>query len=178
MHPIAAVQSEYSLWTRNPEIAVLEECRKLGVTLVAFSPLGRGFLAGRLQPLTELLDGDIRRTMPRFQSPNFEENLRLTGAARRDRRRGGLHAARSWRWPGCSPGTRTRWSFRAPRGRLTWSKTVVRTRFVSMLQRFGASMRCCLRGRPQGPGIRLRRRSKMTPKNLVKALESYRLARL
>lgn len=76
VHPIAALQSEYSLWTRNPEIAVLEECRKLGVTLVAFSPLGRGFLAGRLQSLTDLVDGDIRRTMPRFQSPNFEENLR------------------------------------------------------------------------------------------------------
>ena len=76
VHPIAALQSEYSLWTRNPEIAVLEECRKLGVTLVAFSPLGRGFLAGRLQTPADLVDGDIRRTMPRFQSPNFEENLR------------------------------------------------------------------------------------------------------
>ena len=75
VHPIAALQSEYSLWTRNPEIAVLEECRQLGVTLVAFSPLGRGFLAGRLRTPADLVDGDIRRTMPRFQSPNFEENL-------------------------------------------------------------------------------------------------------
>jgi aryl-alcohol dehydrogenase-like predicted oxidoreductase len=75
VHPVAALQSEYSLWTRNPEIAVLEECRNLGVTLVAFSPLGRGFLAGRLQTPADLVDGDIRRTMPRFQSPNFEENL-------------------------------------------------------------------------------------------------------
>jgi aryl-alcohol dehydrogenase-like predicted oxidoreductase len=77
VHPIAALQSEYSLWTRNPEIAALEECRKLGITFVAFSPLGRGFLAGTLSAPEQLVDGDIRRTMPRFQSPNFEENRRL-----------------------------------------------------------------------------------------------------
>ena len=76
IHPIAALQSEYSLWTRNPEIAVLEECRKLGVTLVAFSPLGRGFLAEHMRTPAELAESDIRRSMPRFQSPNFEENLR------------------------------------------------------------------------------------------------------
>lgn len=74
VHPIAAVQSEYSLWTRNPEIAVLEECQRIGATLVAFSPLGRGFLAGRVRQVRELVEGDIRRGMPRFQSPNFEEN--------------------------------------------------------------------------------------------------------
>jgi aryl-alcohol dehydrogenase-like predicted oxidoreductase len=78
VHPIAAVQSEYSLWTRNPEIAVLDECRNLGITFVAFSPLGRGFLAGTLTRPAALVEGDIRRTMPRFQSPNFEENLRGT----------------------------------------------------------------------------------------------------
>jgi len=76
VHPIAAVQSEYSLWTRNPEIAVLEECRKLGITFVAFSPLGRGFLAGTMSRPEDLVEGDIRRTMPRFQNPNFEENQR------------------------------------------------------------------------------------------------------
>jgi aryl-alcohol dehydrogenase-like predicted oxidoreductase len=76
IHPIAAVQSEYSLWTRNPEIAVLEECAKLGITFVAFSPLGRGFLAGTMDSPAALVAGDIRRTMPRFQSPNFEENRR------------------------------------------------------------------------------------------------------
>jgi aryl-alcohol dehydrogenase-like predicted oxidoreductase len=77
VHPIVALQSEYSLWTRNPEIAVLEECRRLGITLVAFSPLGRGFLTGDMRSSADLVEGDIRRTMPRFQSPNFEENLRL-----------------------------------------------------------------------------------------------------
>ena len=76
VHPIAAVQSEYSLWTRNPEIAVLDACRTLGISFVGFSPLGRGFLAGTMSAPGDLVDGDIRRTMPRFQSPNFEENHR------------------------------------------------------------------------------------------------------
>jgi aryl-alcohol dehydrogenase-like predicted oxidoreductase len=77
VHPIAALQSEYSLWTRNPEIAVLAECRRLGITLVAFSPLGRGFLAGTMRSPAELHEGDIRRTMPRFQEAQFERNIRL-----------------------------------------------------------------------------------------------------
>ena len=79
VHPIAALQSEYSLWTRNPEIATLAECRNLGIAFVAFSPLGRGFLAGRQRATSEFVEGDLRRGMPRFQSPNFEENLRLLG---------------------------------------------------------------------------------------------------
>jgi len=77
VHPIAALQSEYSLWTRNPEIAVREECRRLGITLVAFSPLGRGFLAGELPSATGLHEADIRRTMPRFQASQFDQNTRL-----------------------------------------------------------------------------------------------------
>ncbi len=77
VHSIAALQSEYSLWTRNPEIAVLEECGRLGISLVAFSPLGRGFLAGMMQSPGDLQDGDIRRTMPRFQHAEFEQNKRL-----------------------------------------------------------------------------------------------------
>jgi aryl-alcohol dehydrogenase-like predicted oxidoreductase len=77
VHPIAAVQSEYSLWTRNPEIAVLAECRRLGITLVAFSPLGRGFLPGTMRSPAELHEGDIRRTMPRFQPEQFERNSKL-----------------------------------------------------------------------------------------------------
>lgn len=77
VHPIAALQSEYSLWSRNPEIAVREECRRLGITLVAFSPLGRGFLAGTMQSPAELHESDIRRSMPRFQAAQFEKNARL-----------------------------------------------------------------------------------------------------
>ncbi|MEZ5669069.1 MAG: aldo/keto reductase [Alphaproteobacteria bacterium] len=77
VHPIAAVQSEYSLWTRNAEVAVLDACAELGVTYVAFSPVARGFLAGGVADPPVFADGDIRRTMPRFQEPNYAANLRL-----------------------------------------------------------------------------------------------------
>ena len=76
VHPITAVQTEYSLWTRNPEIAVLDECRRLGVTFVAFSPLARGFLAG-LADVAGLEEKDIRRQMPRFGPANFAANRAL-----------------------------------------------------------------------------------------------------
>ncbi len=77
IHPIAAVQSEYSLWTRNPEVAVLDECRRLGTAFVAFSPLARGFLSGEPPPPAALLPKDIRRDMPRFTEPHFSVNARL-----------------------------------------------------------------------------------------------------
>ena len=77
VHPIAALQTEYSLWTRNSEIAVLEACRELGTTFVAFSPVGRGFLAGGVPDPAALGDGDIRKTMPRFQGDNFAANAVL-----------------------------------------------------------------------------------------------------
>ncbi len=78
VHPIAALQSEYSLWTRNPEIATLSACRELGVTFVAFSPLARAFLTGTLtDPERELEAKDIRRQMPRFEAENYARNLDL-----------------------------------------------------------------------------------------------------
>ena len=77
VHPVAAVQTEYSLWTRNPEIAVLDTCRELGITLVAFSPLGRGFLTGKLRDVSTLPAKDIRLAMPRFQGEHFARNLGL-----------------------------------------------------------------------------------------------------
>jgi aryl-alcohol dehydrogenase-like predicted oxidoreductase len=77
VHPISAVQSEYSLWTRNPEIALLEACRDLGVALVAFSPLARGFLAGSVLDPRDFAEKDIRRAMPRFQAPHFGHNRKL-----------------------------------------------------------------------------------------------------
>jgi aryl-alcohol dehydrogenase-like predicted oxidoreductase len=77
VHPIAAVQSEYSLWSRNAEIAVLEECGRLGVAYVAFSPLGRGFLAGSVTDPATLVQGDLRRSMPRFQPPHWAKNAAL-----------------------------------------------------------------------------------------------------
>jgi aryl-alcohol dehydrogenase-like predicted oxidoreductase len=77
VHPIAAVQSEYSLWTRNPEIAILEACRSIGAAFVAFSPLGRGFLTSADIRPEEFVEKDVRRAMPRFQAPNFAANVRL-----------------------------------------------------------------------------------------------------
>ncbi|SIS70031.1 aldo/keto reductase [Neptunomonas antarctica] len=77
VHPIAAVQTEYSLWTRNPEIAVLDACRELEITFVAFSPLARGFLAGKLRDINVLTEKDIRRSMPRFDAENYAQNLQL-----------------------------------------------------------------------------------------------------
>jgi aryl-alcohol dehydrogenase-like predicted oxidoreductase len=77
VHPIAAVQTEYSLWTRDPEAEVLPTCRDLGVGFVPYSPLGRGFLAGRFTSPDELDEGDFRRTGPRFTGENLEANLRL-----------------------------------------------------------------------------------------------------
>lgn len=77
VHPIAAVQSEYSLWTRNPEINLLNACRELRVALVAFSPLARGFLAGSVTDPRDFVEKDIRRFMPRFQSPHFGRNRKL-----------------------------------------------------------------------------------------------------
>jgi aryl-alcohol dehydrogenase-like predicted oxidoreductase len=83
VHPVAAVQSEYSLWTRNPEIGVLNACRELGIAFVAFSPLARGFLCGALRdPAIELEPRDIRRGMPRFSSAHYASNLRLLEAYR------------------------------------------------------------------------------------------------
>ena len=77
VHPITALQTEYSPWTRNPEIAVLDACRELGVTFVAFSPVGRGFLAGGVTDLAQLEEGDFRKGMPRFQGEAFEANLKM-----------------------------------------------------------------------------------------------------
>ncbi|GKT13407.1 aldo/keto reductase [Acidovorax sp. SUPP2522] len=79
-YPITALQTEYSLCTRNPEIAVLQACRELGTAFVAFSPLARGFLGGALRDVSTLAPGDIRRTMPRFAPEAYAANLRLLGA--------------------------------------------------------------------------------------------------
>src|SRR5208337_92757 len=75
VHPISAVQSEYSLWTRDPEDGVLALLRELGIGFVAYSPLGRGFLAGAIRSTEELPDSDYRKTNPRFFDENFQHNL-------------------------------------------------------------------------------------------------------
>ena len=77
VHPIAALQTEYSLWSRDPESAVLPAVRELGIGFVAYSPLGRGFLTGRFKTLEDLPTDDYRRNHPRFAGGNFEKNLQL-----------------------------------------------------------------------------------------------------
>jgi aryl-alcohol dehydrogenase-like predicted oxidoreductase len=92
VHPISAVQSEYSLWTRDHEAGTLPACRELGVGFVAYSPLGRGFLTGRFKAVDDLTADDWRRASPRFQPGNFEANLELA------RRVAGIAAEK-----GCTP---------------------------------------------------------------------------
>src|SRR5712675_1834552 len=77
VHPIAALQTEYSLWTRDPEEEILATCRELGIGFVAYSPLGRGFLTGQLKKFEDLEADDYRRNSPRFQGENFQKNLDL-----------------------------------------------------------------------------------------------------
>jgi aryl-alcohol dehydrogenase-like predicted oxidoreductase len=77
VHPIAALQNEYSLWSREPEDGILQLCRELGVGLVAYSPLGRGFLTGQIRKFEDLAPDDFRRLSPRFQGENFDKNLQL-----------------------------------------------------------------------------------------------------
>ncbi|MBI2995027.1 MAG: aldo/keto reductase [Gammaproteobacteria bacterium] len=77
VHSITAVQSEYSLWTRNPEAKILPLCRELGIGFVPYCPLGRGFLTGKLRDAAQLGEQDLRRTMPRFQGDHFTKNLAL-----------------------------------------------------------------------------------------------------
>jgi len=77
VHPIAALQTEYSLWTRDPEGGILAACRELGIGFVAYSPLGRGFLTGQFKKFEDLPEDDYRRHSPRFQGENFQKNLDL-----------------------------------------------------------------------------------------------------
>ena len=93
VHPITALQSEYSLWTRDPEQGVLATCRKLGIGFVPYSPLGRGFLTGAITRPDQFAEDDYRRHTPRFQGENFSKNLRLVDKVKE------LAARR-----GCTPG--------------------------------------------------------------------------
>ena len=82
VHPISALQTEYSLWTRDPEDQILPTVRELGIGFVAYSPLGRGFLSGRFQSPDDIPEGDFRKSNPRFQGENFRENLELVDRVR------------------------------------------------------------------------------------------------
>jgi aryl-alcohol dehydrogenase-like predicted oxidoreductase len=77
IHPITAVQTEYSLWSLDVEAKVLPTCKELGIALVAYSPLGRGFLTGQIKSLSDLPDTDFRKHLPRFSPENFPKNIEL-----------------------------------------------------------------------------------------------------
>jgi aryl-alcohol dehydrogenase-like predicted oxidoreductase len=99
IHPIAALQTEFSLWSRDPEDEVLPACRELGIGFVAYSPLGRGFLTGRIRSVEDLAPDDYRRTSPRFQGENFQRNLDLVGRVRQlAKERGCTPAQLALRW--------------------------------------------------------------------------------
>jgi aryl-alcohol dehydrogenase-like predicted oxidoreductase len=93
VHPITAVQTEYSLWTRDPESEVLPTCRELGIGFVPYSPLGRGFLSGRFTSPEELDEGDFRRRGPRFTGENLDANLKLAAKVREIAEEKGITAA-------------------------------------------------------------------------------------
>jgi aryl-alcohol dehydrogenase-like predicted oxidoreductase len=93
VHPIAALQSEYSLWTRDPEDGVLQACAELGVTFVAYSPLGRGFLTGKIRSVDALDPTDWRRRNPRFEDANLAKNLAIVDALEALARDRGVSAA-------------------------------------------------------------------------------------
>jgi aryl-alcohol dehydrogenase-like predicted oxidoreductase len=82
VHPIAALQTEYSLWSREPEGELLDTVRELGIGFVAYSPLGRGFLTAKIRSLDELAEDDWRRSMPRFEQENFRRNMELVDRIR------------------------------------------------------------------------------------------------
>jgi aryl-alcohol dehydrogenase-like predicted oxidoreductase len=85
VHPVAALQTEYSLWSRDPEDALFAACRELGVGFVAYSPLGRGFLTGQIKRFEDLASDDYRRMSPRFQGENFGKNLQLVEKMAREK---------------------------------------------------------------------------------------------
>lgn len=81
VHQVTALQSEYSLWTRQPEVEIIKTCRELGIGFVPYSPIGRGFLTGKMaNPENVLAEGDFRKNLPRFQTENFNENLKIVDA--------------------------------------------------------------------------------------------------
>jgi aryl-alcohol dehydrogenase-like predicted oxidoreductase len=99
VHPIAALQSEYSLWTREPEDEILPACRDLGIGFVAYSPLGRGFLTGQIKRFQDFAEDDVRRQWPRFQGENFQRNLDLVeriGAIAREKNCTASQLALAW----------------------------------------------------------------------------------
>jgi aryl-alcohol dehydrogenase-like predicted oxidoreductase len=122
VHPVTAVQSEYSLFTRDPEGELLTTVRELGIGFVAFGPLSRGWLSGRLTSPDDLAPDDLRRDLPRFQGENFARNLAVVAQLQRlaDEQR---VTPASWRSPGCWPRATRSCRSQAPNAAVTWRRT-------------------------------------------------------
>ncbi len=106
VHPISALQTEYSLWTRDPEDEILPACRAVGIGFVAYSPLGRGFLTGRFTRPEDLQEDDFRRHTPRFQKENFQKNLALVNRIKEIAEERALHGGSTGTRLGDGPGRR------------------------------------------------------------------------
>ena len=128
VHPLAALQSEYSLWSRDPEQDdVLATCRRLGIAFVAYSPLGRGFLTGELRTPEDFAPDDYRRFSPRFQGENFNRNLQLVEKVKAVGQPK-ASAPHNWPWPGFWPRVTTSFRSLAPSSASTWKATWQRLR--------------------------------------------------
>ncbi len=154
-HPITAVQSEYSLWTRDPEDGVLVTLRELGIGLVAYSPLGRGFLTGQIRSLEDLPEDDWRRSNPRFQEDALRKNLRLADRVKELATKRGV-TRRSSRWRGCSQRATTLSRSRERRARSGSRKTLPPSRSRSRRTRWRSSTRPSRPARFVVPAIRSR----------------------
>lgn len=106
VHPITALQTKYSLWSRDPEDEILPACRELGIGFVAYSPLGRGFLSGKIRRIEDLEPGDYRRNSPRFQGGNFQRNLDVVKRIEQIASKKGCKAVAAC--PGLAAGSRQR----------------------------------------------------------------------
>lgn len=122
VHPIAALQSEYSLWTRDPEKEILKTCRELGIGFVAYSPLGRGFLTGQFKRFEDLPEDDYRRFSPRFRARIFRRIWTWSGGLRKLRKRKAASRP-NWHWAGCSPRATTSCPFPVPNAGNIWKRT-------------------------------------------------------
>ena len=123
VHPVTAVQTEFSMWSREPEAEIIPTCRELGIGFVPYSPLGRGFLSGRFSKPEDLDEGDFRRSGPRFTGENLKANLALAQKVREIARARRASRRRNWRWPGCLPRARTSSRSPAPSGAPTSRRT-------------------------------------------------------
>jgi hypothetical protein len=131
---VTAVQTEYSLWTRDPEAELLPTLRELGIGFVPYSPLGRGFLTGAIRSLDALDDTDFRRSNPRFADGALEQNLRSSTSSRRSPRMPGRRPRRS-RSRGSSRRASTSPRFRGRVGSSAWRRTSARWTSLSAEQR-------------------------------------------